>query len=153
MPMWLAIVLIIVAIAAGLAVGVYLGIQRRKQVAEKAIGSAETEANRIVSEAIKSAEAKKKEFLLEGKDELHRLRNENEKEISDRRKEVQRQERRIQQKEETLDRKMDNLEKKENNRLRKVSLKCLREFQVILLTKLRITYYNSLIQNLTTKSL
>lgn len=119
MPMWLAIVLIIVAIAAGLAVGVYLGIQRRKQVAEKAIGSAEAEANRIVSEAIKSAEAKKKEFLLEGKDELHRLRNENEKEISDRRKEVQRQERRIQQKEETLDRKMDNLEKKENNYQRK----------------------------------
>ena len=119
MPMWLAIVLIIVAIAVGLAVGVYLGIQRRKQVAEKAIGSAETEANRIVSEAIKSAEAKKKEFLLEGKDELHRLRNENEKEISDRRKEVQRQERRIQQKEETLDRKMDNLEKKENNYQRK----------------------------------
>lgn len=119
MPMWLAIVLIIVAIVASLAVGVYLGIQRRKQVAEKAIGSAETEANRIVSEAIKSAEAKKKEFLLEGKDELHRLRNENEKEISDRRKEVQRQERRIQQKEETLDRKMDNLEKKENNCQRK----------------------------------
>lgn len=119
MQMWLAIVLIIVAIVAGLAVGIYLGIQRRKQVAEKAIGSAETEANRIVSEAIKSAEAKKKEFLLEGKDELHRLRNENEKEISDRRKEVQRQERRIQQKEETLDRKMDNLEKKENNYQRK----------------------------------
>ena len=119
MPMWLAIVLIIVAIVASLAVGVYLGIQRRKQVAEKAIGSAATEANRIVSEAIKSAEAKKKEFLLEGKDELHRLRNENEKEISDRRKEVQRQERRIQQKEETLDRKMDNLEKKENNYQRK----------------------------------
>ena len=119
MPMWLAIVLIIVAIVASLAVGVYLGIQRRKQVAEKAIGSAETEANRIVSEAIKSAEAKKKEFLLEGKDELHRLRNENEKEISDRRKEVQRQERRIQQKEETLDRKMDDLEKKENNYQRK----------------------------------
>lgn len=119
MPMWLAIVLIVVAIVAGLAVGVYLGIQRRKQVAEKVIGSAEAEANRIVSEAIKSAEAKKKEFLLEGKDELHRLRNENEKEISDRRKEVQRQERRIQQKEETLDRKMDNLEKKENNYQRK----------------------------------
>lgn len=119
MPMWLAIVLIIIAIVASLGVGVYLGIQRRKQVAEKAIGSAETEANRIVSEAIKSAEAKKKEFLLEGKDELHRLRNENEKEISDRRKEVQRQERRIQQKEETLDRKMDNLEKKENNYQRK----------------------------------
>lgn len=115
MQTWLAIVLIIVAIVVGLVVGIFVGIQRRKQTAEKAIGSAETEANRIVSEAIKSAEAKKKEFLLEGKDELHRLRNENEKEISERRKEVQRQERRIQQKEETLDRKMDNLEKKEYN--------------------------------------
>ena len=113
MELWLAIVLIVVAFGVAFAVGTFFGIRRRKQVAEKAIGSAETEANRIITEAIKSAEAKKKEFLLEGKDELHRLRNENEKEISSRRKEVQRQERRIQQKEETLDRKMDNLEKKE----------------------------------------
>ena len=115
MELWLAIVLIVVAFGVAFAVGTFFGIQRRKQVAEKAIGSAETEANRIITEAIKSAEAKKKEFLLEGKDELHRLRNENEKELSSRRKEVQRQERRIQQKEETLDRKMDNLEKKEYN--------------------------------------
>ena len=113
MELWLAIVLIVVAFGVAFAVGTFFGIRRRKQVAEKAIGSAETEANRIITEAVKSAEAKKKEFLLEGKDELHRLRNENEKEISSRRKEVQRQERRIQQKEETLDRKMDNLEKKE----------------------------------------
>ncbi|MGN1126342.1 MAG: ribonuclease Y [Ruminococcus sp.] len=115
MDLWLAIVLIVVAFGVAFAVGTFFGIQRRKQTAEKAIGSAETEANRIITEAIKSAEAKKKEFLLEGKDELHRLRNENEKELSSRRKEVQRQERRIQQKEETLDRKMDNLEKKEYN--------------------------------------
>ncbi|MGN0459557.1 MAG: ribonuclease Y [Ruminococcus sp.] len=115
MDLWLAIVLIVVAFGVAFAVGTFFGIRRRKQVAEKAIGSAETEANRIITEAIKSAEAKKKEFLLEGKDELHRLRNENEKELSSRRKEVQRQERRIQQKEETLDRKMDNLEKKEYN--------------------------------------
>jgi ribonuclease Y len=115
MELWLAIVLIVVFAVIAFAVGMVFGINRRKQTAEKEIGSAEAEANRIVSEAIKTAEAKKKEFVLEGKDELHRLRNENEKEISDRRKEVQRQERRIQQKEETLDRKMDNLERKENN--------------------------------------
>jgi ribonuclease Y len=113
--LWLAIVLIVVAAIAAFVVGTFFGINRRKQTAEKEIGSAEAEANRIVSDAVKTAEAKKKEFVLEGKDELHRLRNENEKEISDRRKEVQRQERRIQQKEETLDRKMDNLERKENN--------------------------------------
>ena len=113
MPFWLAIVIAVAALLIGISAGVYLGIQRRKKIAEAEIGSAEQEAKRIVSEAIKTAEAKKKEAVLEGKDELHRLRSENEKEIADRRKEVQRQERRIQQKEETLDKKLDNLEAKE----------------------------------------
>lgn len=113
MQFWLAIVIAVAALLIGISVGIYLGIQRRKKIAEAEIGSAEQEAKRIVSEAIKTAEAKKKEAVLEGKDELHRLRSENEKEIADRRKEVQRQERRIQQKEETLDKKLDNLEAKE----------------------------------------
>lgn len=113
MPFWLAIVIAVAALLIGISSGIYLGIQRRKKIAEAEIGSAEQEAKRIVSEAIKTAEAKKKEAVLEGKDELHRLRSENEKEIADRRKEVQRQERRIQQKEETLDKKLDNLEAKE----------------------------------------
>lgn len=113
MPFWLAIVIAVAALLVGISAGIYLGIQRRKKIAEAEIGSAEQEAKRIVSEAIKTAEAKKKEAVLEGKDELHRLRSENEKEIADRRKEVQRQERRIQQKEETLDKKLDNLEAKE----------------------------------------
>ena len=113
MPFWLAIVIAVAALLIGISAGIYLGIQRRNKIAEAEIGSAEQEAKRIVSEAIKTAEAKKKEAVLEGKDELHRLRSENEKEIADRRKEVQRQERRIQQKEETLDKKLDNLEAKE----------------------------------------
>lgn len=113
MLMWLAIVLIAAAVLIGAGAGIAIGITYRKSVAEKAIGSAEQEANKIVSEAIKSAEAKKKEAILEGKEEIHRLRNENDKEIADRRKEVQRQERRIQQKEETLDKKLDNMEAKE----------------------------------------
>ncbi len=110
------ILAIIIAVAAALvfgAVGVVVGINYRKNVAEKQIGSAEQEANRIVSDAMKTAEAKKKEAILEGKDEIHRLRNESEKELADRRREVQRQERRIQQKEENLDKKMNNLESKE----------------------------------------
>lgn len=113
MEVWLCIVIAVAALLIGTSTGIYIGIQRRKKIAEAEIGSAEQEAKRIVSEAIKTAEAKKKEAVLEGKDELHRLRSENEKEIADRRKEVQRQERRIQQKEETLDKKLDNLEAKE----------------------------------------
>ena len=116
----LTIILIVVGVLVGAGVGAVIGNNYRKKVAEAEIGSAEQEANRIVTEAMKTAEAKKKEAVLEGKDEVHRLRNESEKELSDRRKEVQRQERRIQQKEETLDRKLDNVEKKEEKVTRKM---------------------------------
>ena len=106
------IIAVVCAVAAGV-VCFFIGIAHRKKQAELAMGSAEQEAKRIISEAIKTAEAKKKEAVLEGKDEIHRLRNESEKELSDRRKEVQRQERRIQQKEETLDKKIESLESKD----------------------------------------
>ncbi len=89
------------------------GVAHRKKSAEYTIGSAEQEAKRIISDAIKTSEAKKKEAILEGKDEIHRQRAEAERELNERRKEVQRQERRIQQKEETLDKKMEGLEAKD----------------------------------------
>lgn len=112
------VAVLIICIAAGVivagALGIFIGITIRKNTAEKEIGSAEEEARRIISDAMKTGEAKKKELVLEGKEEIHRFRNESEKEIADRRREVQRQERRIQQKEETLDRKIDNVEKKDD---------------------------------------
>ncbi len=89
------------------------GISHRKKVAEAAIGSAELEAERIRKDAVKSAESKKKEALLEARDEIHRHRQEAEREIKERRIEVQRQERHVQQKEESLDHKIENYEKKE----------------------------------------
>ena len=107
---------ILIAVAAAAASGLicfFLGSAHRRKTAEFTIGSAEEEAKRIVSDAIKTAEAKKKEAVLEGKDEIHRQRTESEKELNERRKEVQRQERRIQQKEETLDKKMESLEAKD----------------------------------------
>ncbi|MBQ4312599.1 MAG: DUF3552 domain-containing protein, partial [Clostridia bacterium] len=95
-------------------------MKRRQQIAEATIGSAEEEAKRIITDAYKSAEAKKKEVLLEGKDEIHRLRNESDRELRERRNEVQRQERRIQQKEESLDKKLENYEKKEEQLQNKI---------------------------------
>ena len=94
-------------------VGFVVGSVHRRKSAEATIGSAEDEARRILSDAIKNAESKKKEALLEAKDEIHQLRQETEKDLRERRSEVQRQEHRIQQKEEALDRKTDNLEAKE----------------------------------------
>lgn len=94
-------------------VGFLGGSAYRKKSAEKAIGSAENEAMRILNDAMKTAETRKKEALLEAKDEIHQLRQETEKDLRERRSEVQRQEHRLLQREETLDRKTDNLEAKE----------------------------------------
>ena len=106
------IIAVICAAVAGVA-AFFAGVAHRKKIAEFTIGSAEQEAKRIISDAIKTSEAKKKEAVLEGKDEIHRQRAESERELNERRKEIQRQERRIQQKEETLDKKMESLEAKE----------------------------------------
>ena len=97
-----------------LAVGV-IGFLYRKSVAEKEIGSAETEATRIINEAIKAGETKKRESILEAKDEIHKLRTDADRDIRERRSEVQRQEKRLNQREEYLDKKADTLEKKSEN--------------------------------------
>ena len=111
---WLCAVIAVLAAAAAGAAAFFLGFNYRKNKAEAEIGSAEQEAKRIVGDAIKTAEAKKKEIVLEGKDELHRLRDESEKELANRRKEIQHQERRVLQKEESLEKKLENVERKEN---------------------------------------
>lgn len=110
------VITVIAAVAAAVVFGVLgfiIGGQHRKKVAEAAIGSATEEAARIVNQAVQTAENKRKETILEAKDEAHRLISEAEKETKERRAEVQRQERRLIQKEETLDKKVDAMEKKE----------------------------------------
>ena len=92
-----------------------LGIRYRKKVSEKEISSAEEEGTRIINEAIKSAESKKREALLEAKEEILKNRSEYEKEEKSRRADLQRQENRLQQKEESLDRKTEAIEKKEES--------------------------------------
>lgn len=92
--------------------GFFAGINYRKKIAEREIGSAEDEAKRIINEAIKSAEAKKREALVEAKEEIHKNRTEHEREVKANRAELQKQERRLVQKEEKIDRNTDALEKK-----------------------------------------
>ncbi len=107
---------IVIAVAAAVIAAVIAfasGVSYRKRKAEATIGSAEAEAKRILNDAYKGAEAKKKESILEAKDEIHKMRSEADQEIRERRNEVKQQERRIVQKEESLDRKIENLEAKE----------------------------------------
>ena len=106
------VVAVICAVGCGIA-AFFMGISYRRKVAEAEMGSAEEEAKRIVSDALKTAESKKKESLVEAKDEIFKMRTDAERELKERRNEVQRQERRISQKEESLDRKLENLEQKD----------------------------------------
>ena len=107
--------------AAALAIGIGIGNVMRKRFAERQIGSAETEATRIINEAIRSGESRKKEMLLEAKDEIHKSRIEHDKEVKERRNELSKQERRLQQKEETLDKKADAFERKEEEMARRLA--------------------------------
>ena len=73
---WYQVLFIVIAAVVGIAAGFGLGVTYRKKVAEKEIGSAETEATRLINEAIRSGESRKKEMLLEAKDEIHKSRTE-----------------------------------------------------------------------------
>ena len=117
----LAIILIVVAAVVGVAIGFISGITYRKKVAEREIGSAEAEATRIINEAIRGGESRKKEMLLEAKDEIHKSRTEYEKEVKERRAELSKQERRLEQKETTLDKKTEAFEKKEEELAKKLA--------------------------------
>lgn len=115
MPNVLETMLLVIVLVSLLLVGILcfmLGVHHRKKNAEAVIGSAEQEAKRLLTDAITKAEAKKKEILLEGKDEILKQKNESERIINDRRKELQKQEKRISQKEETLDKRLENIENK-----------------------------------------
>ena len=116
----IAIILIVVAIVVGLGAGFGIGVAYRKKVAEREIGSAEAEATRIINEAIRGGESKKKEMLLEVKDEIHKSRTEHEKEMKERRAEITKQERRLEQKEASLDKKTEAFEKKEEELAKKL---------------------------------
>lgn len=96
----------------------------RKLLAEAKIASAEEAAKKLIADAIKEADAKKRETILEAKEDIHRLRTELDNEIKERRQEQQRVDKRLTQKEESLDRKLENAEKKEENlRLQEGELK------------------------------
>lgn len=91
----------------------FAAIAYRKNIAEAKIGKAEETARGIIDEAQKNAEAKKREMLLEAKEDALKTRNELDKEVKDRRGELSRMEKRILAREENIDRKAEAVEKKE----------------------------------------
>lgn len=110
-PVFIVILVGLIALILGLLIGYIY----RKNVGERAIGSAEQKAKNLILDAEKKSESIKKEIVLESKEDASRIRNSLDREIRDRRNELSRSERRLLQKEESLDRKIENIEKKEAN--------------------------------------
>ena len=84
-----------------------------KNVANAKIGNAEDRAREIIDEEVMTAETKKREAMLEAKEESIRVKNDLDKEVKERRAEIQRSERRVVQKEENLDKKLESIERRE----------------------------------------
>jgi ribonuclease Y len=110
---------IIIAIIATLVIAVpvsaYVANTRSKKAMEITIGNAEDKAREIIDEAIKAADAKKREASLEVKEETIKVRHDFEKETKERRAELQKYEQRVLSKEETVEKKATVLERKEQS--------------------------------------
>ncbi len=92
-----------------------VSVSKYKSDSEQKVGSAQDKARKIIDEALKTAEAKKREATLEAKEESIRVKNELDKETKERRSELQRLEKRVLDREENVERKANAMEKKEAN--------------------------------------
>ena len=94
-------------------IAAFIGYMSRKKIAEGKINQAEIVAKEIVEKAEKDSETVKKEKLIEAKEEVHKMRNEFDRDYKERRSELQKFEKRLIQKEEHLDKKIAQQEDKE----------------------------------------
>ncbi len=106
---------VLIYIILSLIIGIIAGYFIRRYIGEGKIKNAEELARKITEDSIKDGEARKKELLLEAKEEIYKSRSEIEKEVKERRNEVQKLERRLQNKEEAIDKRNESLERKEDN--------------------------------------
>ncbi len=138
MPNGIIIAVAVVCVIAAAVISRFVTISNLKKNAESKIGNAETKAREIIDDAVKTAEAKKKESLLEIKEESIKNKNELEKETKERRAELQRYEKRVLSKEEALDKKADAIEKREAGFAAKEEQLRQREIKVEELSKQRV---------------
>ncbi|SFG61259.1 ribonucrease Y [Lachnospiraceae bacterium C7] len=128
---------IITAVVAGIAVWIISSAYQTK-VADSKISKAEDKARNIIDNAVKTSEDKKREAMLEVKEESIRTKNELDKEIRERRSEISRNERRINQKEENLDKKIETMERREQSFSAKEEQLSKREAEVARLNEQRL---------------
>ena len=108
-----AVVAVVVALLIAIPITCKVAVENKAKKDAETVGTAEEKARKIIDEALKTAETKKRETLLEVKEESLRTRNELEKETKERRSELQKYEKRVLSKEEAVDKKADLIEKRE----------------------------------------
>ncbi len=113
MPLGVVIAIAVGAAIVGAIISSVITLSAKKKSDAKTIGTAEDRKREIIDEALKIAETKKREALLEAKEENLKTKNELDKETKERRSELQRYERRVLSKEEAVDKKADTIAKKE----------------------------------------
>ena len=128
-PLWIVIVVVVGAICT------LVGYIIRKNIGEKAIGSAEQKARNLILDAQNKSETIKKEITLEAKEEAHRMRTDAEREVKERRAEIQRAERRLIQKEESVDKKLENIEKRMKSDIKYFDIGNLRHVDLVVDTE------------------
>ena len=109
----MSVIMVVIVCIALVIIGLILGWTIRWLYARFQLSASEQRAERVLQEAIKEAEAQKKDILLEAKEQLIRERNQQERENRERRSDLQRMERRLTQKEEQLDKRLETAEKNE----------------------------------------
>ena len=115
MPIGIVIAVAVVLVIVSAVISHFVTVSNLKKNAESKIGNAENKAREIIDDAVKTAEAKKKESLLEIKEESIKNKNELERESKERRSELQRYEKRVLSKEEALDKRSEAIEKRETS--------------------------------------
>ena len=105
----------IIIILLAIVVSALAGYVVRKYIGEQKVGRAEEVANKVLIDAEHSAESKKKELLIEAKEEIHKMRSEAERENKARRQELSQLESRILAREESIEKKSNSLDKKKRN--------------------------------------
>ena len=134
----IAIVAVVVTVIVAVPITYFATVSKLKNDANSKIGNADIKAREIIDDALKTAETKKKESLLEIKEESIRTKNELEKETKERRAELQRYEKRVLSKEEAVDKRSDAIERREASFTAKEEAMRQREAKVEELSKQRV---------------
>ena len=134
----IAIAAVVVTMIVAVPITYFATVSKLKNDANSKIGNADIKAREIIDDALKTAEAKKKESLLEIKEESIKTKNELEKETKERRAELQRYEKRVLSKEEAVDKRSDAIERREASFTAKEEAMRQREAKVEELSKQRV---------------